>query len=127
MVSRLIDYHERKVEMLDYLGNKCVKCGSCDNLEFDHVDHNNKSFTITQNWGRSWEILKEELDKCQLLCKNCHLEKSMNEGSLAKGINKQPNQVHGTVHSYNKYKCRCADCKAAKSQAMKDEYVKYKK
>jgi len=41
-------YHERIGEALDILGGKCIKCGSLENLEFDHIDPSSKLFTISK-------------------------------------------------------------------------------
>lgn len=77
-------YSKRIKEMKDYLGGECVKCGSVDNLEFDHIDPKLKAFSITRKWNRKWSILEPELNKCQLLCKNCHLKKQNSNASLNK-------------------------------------------
>lgn len=58
-----------------YLGGCCKKCGWKEcllGLEFHHRDDKEKSFTINENYTLSWSRLKEELDKCDLLCANCH-------------------------------------------------------
>tara|TARA_B100000902_G_scaffold156247_1_gene152590 strand:+ start:32 stop:472 length:441 start_codon:yes stop_codon:yes gene_type:complete len=70
-------YYETLSESMEKLGGKCVKCGATERLEFDHIDPKNKSFCITKNlrMGDN-EKLQEELDKCQLLCYDCHLEKT---------------------------------------------------
>ncbi len=65
---------KRLQEMRDKLGNKCVKCGTTKNLEFDHIDPKTKCFNV--NPQDSWEKTLPELYKCQLLCKPCHLEKT---------------------------------------------------
>lgn len=75
------------MEMLEYLGGECVQCGIKTNLEFDHIDRKTKSFSITRKWNRKWEILKPELDKCQLLCSEHHLEKTKQERSVQLGSN----------------------------------------
>lgn len=63
---------------LEYLGNKCVICGydRCKNaLEFHHIDPSTKDFGIGEKgYTRSWEKNKNELDKCILVCSNCHRE-----------------------------------------------------
>ena len=66
-----------KNKATEYLGGKCVICGydkTKDCLAFHHLDSSKKEFTIARNFNRSWESLKKELDKCVLLCLNCHGE-----------------------------------------------------
>lgn len=67
-----------KVMALEYKGGSCEKCGynSCSSaLEFHHEDPEFKEFGICESGNtRSWEKLKNELDKCVLLCANCHRE-----------------------------------------------------
>ena len=69
-----------KQQCVDYLGGKCSVCGydKCiEALEFHHIDPSTKK---TNNGGRgidrriSFESQKPELDKCVLLCANCHRE-----------------------------------------------------
>mgnify|MGYP000051748726 CR=1 FL=1 len=122
MPSTTTEYQVKIRKIREYLGGVCSKCGATTNLHIDHIDHKLKRFTISSSWGRSWKILEPELRKCQLLCKTHHLEKTIEEGSLAKGWTTQPRQKHGTVWSYSKYKCRCALCKQAKSKASKQQY-----
>ena len=62
--------------MIEYKGNKCEKCGYNKNiaaLEFHHLDPNTKKFTLSDT-HHNWEETKEELDKCILVCSNCHRE-----------------------------------------------------
>ena len=67
-----------KLLAIDYKGGECEICGykKCkDALDFHHTDPNKKDFAIGQSGHcRSWERVKEELDKCQLVCANCHRE-----------------------------------------------------
>ena len=67
-----------KVMSIEYKGNKCSVCGynKCIGaLEFHHLDPNEKEFGIAaKGYTRSWEKVKEELDKCVLVCANCHRE-----------------------------------------------------
>lgn len=67
---------ERKQHLLERLGGKCVECGTTKRLQFDHIDPRTKSFTIAAKLTSSIEVLYEEVDKCQLLCPDCHLEKT---------------------------------------------------
>ena len=44
-------------------------------LEFHHTDSDGKDFGISaKGYTRSWEEVRKELDKCILLCANCHRE-----------------------------------------------------
>ena len=72
---------ERRTILRKRLGGKCVRCGSIENLEFDHIIKENKSFTIGSSLTCfSIEELILEADKCQLLCRLCHIDKSHEEG-----------------------------------------------
>ncbi|CAN5647456.1 hypothetical protein BH20ACI4_BH20ACI4_35300 [soil metagenome] len=65
-----------KLKAVEYKGGKCSNCGynKCVGaLDFHHLNPQKKDFTISGNSGK-WENLKIELDKCILLCKNCHAE-----------------------------------------------------
>lgn len=62
---------------VEYKGGRCAKCGydKCmDALDFHHLNASDKSFGIAANLTRKWEDLQTELDKCVLLCANCHRE-----------------------------------------------------
>ncbi|HAW60312.1 MAG TPA: hypothetical protein DCW86_02420 [Actinobacteria bacterium] len=63
---------------IEYLGGKCQICGydKCtEALEFHHLNDSNKDFGISSGGhARSWERVKSELEKCMLLCANCHRE-----------------------------------------------------
>ncbi len=66
----------RKQKCVDYKGGKCENCGynKClRSLDFHHLDPNEKDFNISRSI-KSWEKTKIELDKCILLCRNCHGE-----------------------------------------------------
>ena len=68
---------EMKQKALKYLGSNCRKCGynkSIYALEFNHIG--NKKYELTRMFqkGLSWGSIKKELDKCELLCANCHRE-----------------------------------------------------
>jgi hypothetical protein len=65
-----------KKQAINYLGGKCSICGynkSVNALHFHHKDPTQKDFGISKSI-KSWEKIKIELDKCILLCANCHAE-----------------------------------------------------
>lgn len=62
---------------IDYKSKlKCVKCGedhpAC--LDFHHKNPNEKDFNISINIGSTYSINKilNEIEKCDVLCANCH-------------------------------------------------------
>ena len=63
---------------VQYKGDKCCICGYdkyIGALEFHHLDPNQKDFGISaKGYTRSFERVKEELDKCILVYSNCHKE-----------------------------------------------------
>jgi 5-methylcytosine-specific restriction endonuclease McrA len=59
----------------------CVTCGSVEDLQ---VDHRDPALKVDHKvWSWSEERRAAELAKCQVLCKQCHLEKTVTE-SVAK-------------------------------------------
>lgn len=82
---------EVKKKAVEYLGGKCVVCGydKCiEALEFDHKDPTEKEFAISGNHCLSWSTIKDELDKCELKCANCHRERHFNDKKVI--VNKYP-------------------------------------
>ena len=117
---------ERKRKCLDYKGGKCEKCGydRCMRaLVFHHLDPSQKDFPISGNQAlREWDLILKELDKCVLLCSNCHMEVHDEEAEKRKSKQRQQQQQqrethtvkqieHGTSTSYSYHGCRCDVCK----------------
>ena len=67
-----------KVMAIEYKGGKCCICGyskSIRSMQFHHLDPKEKDFGLGGVGTRkSWEEIKKELDKCILVCANCHGE-----------------------------------------------------
>ena len=66
-----------KERAVEYLGGKCERCGynKCISaLEFHHKDPEQKDYGISSYSVLSWDRLKLELNKCILVCANCHRE-----------------------------------------------------
>ena len=67
-----------RLKAIDYKGGRCVICAynrSLQALDFHHLNPSQKDFGISaKGYTRSWVKVKEELDKCVLLCANCHRE-----------------------------------------------------
>lgn len=57
----------------------CVDCGvkyPYYVMQFDHLPEYEKTFTIGQNRLMSIERLESEIAKCDVVCSNCHAERS---------------------------------------------------
>lgn len=72
-------YKERKIHLIKLLGGCCENCGYDKNisaLEFNHIDPSTKNFSIDSRHISNLKLdaLYEELNKCNLLCANCHRE-----------------------------------------------------
>ena len=68
---------EHKKLAVEYLGGSCSCCGYSRHiaaLQFHHKNPSLKEFNLSKHLKRSWENLRVELDKCVLLCANCHFE-----------------------------------------------------
>lgn len=73
---------------VDHLGGKCQRCGYdkyIGALEFHHKDPTKKDMTVAGS-GKKWETIKEEVDKCMLLCANCHREVHAEQRDSARSI-----------------------------------------
>jgi len=70
-------YAKVKKKAVEYKGGSCENCGydrhnGC--LEFHHLDPTQKDPNFAYSRGWAWERLAKELDKCVMLCANCHRE-----------------------------------------------------
>jgi hypothetical protein len=73
-----------RIKSLEYKGHICEDCGNhfvypkdMGLYNFHHVNPNNKKYSISKmcNQELSWKRIMEELDKCVLLCKPCHINR----------------------------------------------------
>lgn len=83
----------------------CIFCGATVNLEFHHLDPEEKESNSIWSWSE--KRILEELKKCVVMCKHCH--------KTFHGILKRRPLVHGTCHAYRVYGCRCDRCRSAKA------------
>lgn len=71
-------FREFKILCVNYKGGKCINCGynKCYSaLEFHHRNSIEKDFNISKVKNRTFNhVIKTELDKCDLVCANCHRE-----------------------------------------------------
>ena len=79
-----------KANAIIYKGGKCERCGWSGHIrdwaafEFHHL--NDKSFEIGAFLNLKWEAIVAGIDKCELLCSNCHKithdDKQGNQGMI---------------------------------------------
>jgi hypothetical protein len=93
---------QRRTQWLKEHG-PCVQCGSTKRLEVDHIDPKEKVDHKVWSWSK--ERREAELAKCQVLCGTCHDKKTLEQ---------RPKTEHGRLWMYQKYRCRCELCRAAK-------------
>ena len=65
----------KKEQAIEYLGGKCWKCEKTFEREcydFHHLVPATKKYDWNKMQRREWSIIQKELDKCILLCSNCH-------------------------------------------------------
>lgn len=82
---------KRREEIRNYLNEvKDVPCCDCGErhppyvMQFDHVDPSTKEFGLA-NAARdqlSWEKIKEEVAKCEIVCANCHMKRTHGNASV---------------------------------------------
>jgi len=75
----VVDFRRRlKVRAVEYMGGHCYECevsGPSAIFDFHHTDSSDKRFGIGQDGiPRRWESVAAELEKCVMLCANCHRE-----------------------------------------------------
>jgi len=98
-----------------YLRNKkCLFCDAVDDLMFHHINPDQKE--SHRIWSWSTDRLEAELAKCVVMCRQCH-EKMHRLMEL----HKRP-LVHGTMHGYATYGCRCKLCRAANAARRQGEH-----
>lgn len=74
-------------ELFAYLKeHPCVDCSEADIvvLEFDHL--RDKEFNIADGFSRSynWTRILKEIEKCEVVCANCHKRRTAKRGNWAK-------------------------------------------
>lgn len=123
MKNKILKY-AKKIMAINYLGGQCISCGEKEffKLTFHHRNVNEKEFEFSnQRWMR-WSLLKIELDKCDLLCQNCHRELHYN---LKDNERRQEKLTYLKYSGGSCVKCGYDKCPAAITFHHKDPNEKY--
>lgn len=72
--------HLRIRELISrYKMKPCADCGIQYNpwiMQFDHLDPSQKKFTIGEMRKLGVEVVRAEIEKCDIVCANCHQERT---------------------------------------------------
>lgn len=79
--------HRLKARVIQHLDNKCVKCGLSYNgknaciFQTHHKNPTQKNFSINTRTliNYAWKKILEEMNKCVLMCANCHFQEHNEE------------------------------------------------
>ena len=86
--EKLRERNARKV--FEYLKtHPCINCGESDPivLEFDHRNRSDKIESVSVMMrNSSWKRILSEIEKCDVLCANCHRRKSAAEFNYMRHI-----------------------------------------
>ena len=113
----------RKYHFILERGGKCEICGYNKNLsalEFHHINPEEKSFGIDLRKfsNNKFDKLQEELNKCMLVCANCHREihnpnmAMDNIPNMIEKMNDEKNSItyHNLFNSRTKKNAICPNC-----------------
>ena len=81
--------NENRIKLFEYYStHPCVDCGENDPivLELDHRDDVEKNDNISNLMDRCWGTIKEEINKCDVRCANCHRRRTAIQQNWYKGI-----------------------------------------
>jgi transposase-like protein len=143
--SQVVDRQRHtKLTCVTYKGGKCQDCGyddlaSLGAFEFHHLEPEHKDFNLSHVKNRNFASVMTELDKCVLLCANCHVKRHLDmkmEGGFM-------NKIEGNTERFNEIRkqkldfacggdvkcseCGYNDCPSALIISYQDEDKKYYK
>ena len=65
-----------KKKSVEFFNGICYDCGLkseyYDVYDFHHIDPSNKENEISDIMNRAWKTIQAEIEKCIMLCANCH-------------------------------------------------------
>jgi hypothetical protein len=76
----------RKRIILAAKNKPCADCRGWFNswqMQFDHREPNTKKFNVGGSYTRSIKDLKAEINKCDVVCANCHADRTYKQGHKA--------------------------------------------
>lgn len=107
-------YEKRRQEFVELLGGVCVKCSATENLYLSPSADATPNYNLKKKMNNAnYEELRAEVLKHFLICASCSAKKrnGVEHGGGASGVRN----------------CKCAPCKAKKSEFMKNYNAERKK
>jgi len=84
----------RKQELIDKCWkykseHACADCGLVDPvvMEFDHISDKTMGIAEMVQQGYSWDNVLKEIEKCELVCANCHRRRTHTRAGWVRNIN----------------------------------------
>lgn len=116
----------RKEDIVYIMGGCCQLCGykkALTALDLHHLKPEEKDFSIGTILNKDWETMKNEIQKCILVCANCHRE--IHEGLVTQELktsydnnkaNEVSKQIERLKHHQDKYCFNCGAIIGSKAQ-----------
>ena len=76
---------DRRTYLIELKGGKCVDCGYNEHpaaFEFDHLKDKAYAISNMLNNCYKWETILQEVEKCELVCANCHRVRTHNRRKI---------------------------------------------
>ncbi len=104
--SKAVNDRRKRIKgiLIKNLGGYCCCCGydRCNGaLEFHHIDPKDKKFTFGSMVSKSLQAITEEIQKCVLVCSNCH--KEVHDGLIILPINAPRLSENFVLEGWKKY------------------------
>ncbi len=74
--------HKARIDAIK-LERGCIDCGFRGHpaaLDFDHLPDHKKQFGISDYRLRPWRVIQAEIEKCEIVCANCHRVRTVTRG-----------------------------------------------
>lgn len=107
----------KKIKSINYLGGCCLLCKE-DNifkLTFHHRNPKEKERKVSDILGNRWSSIITELDKCDLLCQNCHREYHYNESNLINDKRRNDKKIYLEYSGNQCMECGYDKCESSLS------------
>ena len=127
-------------QIITYKPKQCTLCSykhiiqdtTDERFHYDHINMFNKDFTICDmvNIGSDIQIIYKELDKCQILCINCHhiitdIERKLGFTTAKANLNRKLTKSQITQDEYEQQKLYYQNLYQIKMLNVYDEVKKY--